>query len=76
MYDLEMQENSGLESRFRLAKFITVSTRGKKYAIHEDDMQGRENQGDSKVLHLLVTAGGEEEESKGKPYHRAAAENK
>ncbi len=31
---------------------------------------------DSKVLHLLVTAGGEEEESKGKPYHRAAAENK
>lgn len=70
------KKTAALESRFRLAKFITVSTRGKKYAIHEDDMQGREDQGDSKVLHLLVTAREEEEESKGKPYHRAAAENK
>lgn len=29
------------EARFRLAKFITVSTRRTEYAIHEDDMQGR-----------------------------------
>ena len=69
------EKKQGGNARFRLAKFITVSTRRTEYAVHEDDMQGREDKGDCQVLYILAAAKGTKEKAPGKPHNGAAKKN-
>ena len=74
-YSIYGSKKQRADARFRLAKFITVSTRRTEYAVHEDDMQCWADKGDRKVLYILVTAKREKESTQGQSHYGAAAKD-